>query len=641
MDVPHASELLEAVTMAQLQLVSGVEPFVLFDNLLGNLLRLTRSEYGFVGETFRTVDGTPYLKTHAITNIAWDAETQAFYEEHAPQGLEFHNLDTLFGAVLRTEETVISNHPSQDPRRGGLPEGHPPLSAFVGLPLRVGERMIGMAGLANRPGGYDEALIARISPVIQTCANTIFALSAERARKRAEASLRAEEVKLRAILDGARDGIVTIDERGIVEQVNPAIERIFGYSPADLMGKSVALLMHAEEREEHDRYIRAYLETGNARIIGLGRSVVGRRRDGSDVPVELSISELHLDGRRLFTGIIRDVSERHAAEHRMRQLEDALERKQFGQIIGRSPPMRRLYSTIDEVSKGDWTVLVEGETGVGKELVARAIHASSGRRDGSFIAINCAGMSDSLLGSQLFGHRRGAFTGAIDNQIGMFEAANGGTLLLDEIGDISSTMQKHLLRALQEREIVRLGDASPRAIDVRVVVATHRDLQEEVRVGRFRANLLYRIRVARVRVPPLRERVDDIPLLADYFLARARIDAGKVVARIQPDAMARLQAYDWPGNVRELEAAINYAVIRCRKEALDASLLPPELLGSEERVEEVAPPADERLRILEALAAEGDNRSRAAKRLGISRATFYRRLKQLGIATANRPSTSS
>jgi GAF domain-containing protein len=218
------SRLLGAITTAQAQLVGVVEPDSLFDGLLRALLDLTDSEYGFIGETLRTANGDPYLKTHAITNIAWNQETRRFYEDNAPNGLEFYNLKTLFGTVLTDEVPVIANSPATDPRRGGLPDGHPPLLAFLGLPLRSGGQMIGMAGVANRPDGYDEQLVQDLEPFLQTCSNAIFALRADTAREQAEDDLVDEQERLRAILDGAYEAIITIDESGIIESCNSRAE---------------------------------------------------------------------------------------------------------------------------------------------------------------------------------------------------------------------------------------------------------------------------------------------------------------------------------------------------------------------------------------------------------------------------------
>lgn len=318
--------------------------------------------------------------------------------------------------------------------------------------------------------------------------------------------------------------------------------------------------------------------------------------------------------------------------HHLRRL---LELKaHYHDLVGKSSVMSQIYEQIQDLARVDATVLIEGETGTGKELVARALHQASARRTGPFIAANCAGLTDSLLGSQLFGHKKGAFTGAIDDQQGLFEAAQGGVLFLDEIGDIPHTVQTHLLRVLQEKEVTRLGETKPRKVNVRVLTATHHNLSQDVAKGTFRADLLYRIRVARIQLPPLRERKEDIPLLVTSFLSEGRASMGKAIHRAGPAALATLMDYHWPGNVRELKSTIECAMIHCKGDTLDATDLPPELRqGPSDAPSETVRPGDERSRFAAALGQARGNRTKAARLLGMSRATFYRRLNELGLPT--------
>jgi DNA-binding NtrC family response regulator len=322
---------------------------------------------------------------------------------------------------------------------------------------------------------------------------------------------------------------------------------------------------------------------------------------------------------------LEDVSE-------LRRLRETLAASHTTGLVGDSEAMRELNRLMGEIAKGDWTALIEGETGVGKELVAHGIHQTSPRRDGPYIAVNSAGLSESLLASQLFGHKKGAFTGATADQPGFFEAASGGTIFLDEIGDLPLPMQAALLRVLQEREITRLGETRTRRVDVRVIAATHKDLAAETRAGRFREDLLFRLRVARLLIPPLRARKMDIPLLVEHFLRPASRQAGKTIHGLSADAQQVLLAYDWPGNVRELRACIDFAAIYCQSNKIQVADLPPEI-RSHSAVAPVellvAPEADERERFQAALQQAKGNRSKAAKLLGISRATFYRRLLEL------------
>ena len=319
--------------------------------------------------------------------------------------------------------------------------------------------------------------------------------------------------------------------------------------------------------------------------------------------------------------------------HDLRRLLD--EKARFHNLVGSSPSMMQVYQLVRDIARVDATVLIEGETGTGKELIARAIHFSSARKQGPFIAANCAGFTDSLLGSQLFGHKRGAFTGAVGDQAGLFESADGGTVFLDEIGDIPLNVQTSLLRVLQEKEVTRLGEAKPRKVNVRVLAATHHNLSEDVVRGTFRADLFYRIRVARIQLPPLQDRRDDIPLLAGAFLGQIRAAMGKGVNQISPEALRLLLTYAWPGNVRELKNAIEFAAISCKGQRINATDLPPEISRSQSRTpaSTLMPPTghDERTQLLRALNQASGNRSEAAKLLGMSRATLYRRLANHGI----------
>jgi len=304
-----------------------------------------------------------------------------------------------------------------------------------------------------------------------------------------------------------------------------------------------------------------------------------------------------------------------------------------GMVVS-SPAMERVLDLARRVAQVDSTVLLSGESGVGKERVARFIHAESARTAGPFVAINCGAVPEGLLESELFGHARGAFTGASQDRPGLFEAAQGGTLLLDEIGDVPPAMQVKLLRALQEREVRRVGENRSRPVDARVIAATHKDLQAEVHAARFRQDLYYRLRVVEIRVPPLRERREAILPLARTFLAAAAEKAGRKIAGFTTAAASQLLRHAWPGNVRELENAIEHAVVLARAHRIDVEDLPAEI-GLASPVT-VAPgdvrPLDEIERdyILAVLRSTGGNRAQAAAKLGIGAATLYRKLRRYG-----------
>jgi PAS domain S-box-containing protein len=315
--IEASQDLLQVLGHVQSQFILDVEPRVLFDRLLTDLLSLTESEYGFIGEVLWSDNGDPYLKTYAITNIAWNEKWMQFYRENAPKGMVFTNLKTLFGAVMTSGRPVISNDPANDALRGGLPEGHPALNAFLGLPIYRGDKLVGMIGIANRPNGYDDGLVTYLEPFLATCASMIESVRTDHLRRTAEEALAGSEARMQAIVNTAVDAIVTIDERGIVQAFNPAAEQIFGYSAGEVIGQNVSMLMLSPHREKHDSYIARYLQTGESRIIGIGREVDALRKDGTTFPVELALSEVPTGNGRLFTGILRDITERKEAEAKL------------------------------------------------------------------------------------------------------------------------------------------------------------------------------------------------------------------------------------------------------------------------------------------------------------------------------------
>ena len=303
----------------------------------------------------------------------------------------------------------------------------------------------------------------------------------------------------------------------------------------------------------------------------------------------------------------------------------------FENLVGQSPPMLQLFETIVDVAQSDATVLLTGETGTGKELVARSIHAQSPRCYGPFIAINCGAFTEHLLESELFGHEKGAFTDASYTKKGRLEMAHGGTLFLDEVGDISIKMQIDLLRVLETREFTRVGGTVPLHSDFRVIAATHQDLQESILKKTFRQDLYYRLNVIHLQVPPLRERPEDIPLLAQHFLRRYATETNKKVDSILPEAMEAMRRYSWPGNVRELENALERAVVVGKGRQLKPADL-PFVVGAEEEVAGLSLEDMERRYIAQVLASAKGHISNAAKVLRINRTTLYHKIKKYGLA---------
>jgi DNA-binding NtrC family response regulator len=327
----------------------------------------------------------------------------------------------------------------------------------------------------------------------------------------------------------------------------------------------------------------------------------------------------------------RAIGRRHEAQAALPATEG-----QIGGLVGRSPAMVAVYTTRARVAPARATVLVLGESGTGKELVARAIHEHSPRRRRPFVAVDCGALTETLLESELFGHVRGAFTGAVADKGGLFAEADGGTIFLDEIGDVSPALQAKLLRVLQEHQVRPVGGSDWRAVDVRVIAATNRDLADAVAGGRFREDLYYRLKVVTVTLPPLRERADDVPLLVDHFVRRAAREAGKPVSGVSTEALARLAGYDWPGNVRGLAPGIERGVALARQDVLTAEDLPTELRAPSRPVETgfTDHPTLEALKrryIRYVLSDSNGNVTRAASVLGVDRRSLYRMLQRYGL----------
>jgi DNA-binding NtrC family response regulator len=435
-----------------------------------------------------------------------------------------------------------------------------------------------------------------------------YALAQHRLRR----LLAGQASQLRTIVDSLRIGAAIVDDvEGGLSYLSSPARQMLGEPDSGAAEWWRSLDLSAADAERLHQVARQ-----PARDRSRVQVDAGRRGGSSHVGIEVVDHPEEERGRLLF---LYDGSE----VANLRRLLD--EAPIFHHIVARSAVMTEVFSDIEAVADFESTVLIRGETGTGKELVARAIHDCSRRADGPFVAVNCAGLSDTLLVSQLFGHRKGAFTGATESRKGYFEAAHRGTLFLDEIGDIPHGVQVSLLRVLQEREITRVGEVHPTPVDVRVIAATHQDLAELVAEGRFRADLLYRIRVARVDLPPLRDRREDIPPLTARFLEELASEIGSEGAVITDGAMEAMMGHDWPGNVRELKAAVEAAFIKSRRQPIEAHHLPEEIIGSDQ-----VRGGNEKERIISALARAG-TRIEAARMLGMSRATLYRKMSVHGI----------
>jgi two-component system response regulator HydG len=427
-----------------------------------------------------------------------------------------------------------------------------------------------------------------------------------------DASLSPEAGSLAALLEILPVGIFTLDPEQRIRSMNPAAAALLGADPLDAVGRICSEVLHCRFRAPECAACTAR-EDGH---VHRGFPTEVRRADGTT-------RSLLVDAVPIAPGevavVLRDVTE---SERLRRAIH---ERWVFHGLVCVSAIMKEIVGQIREVAPFDSTVLVLGESGTGKEVVARALHAESPRASKPFVAVNCSAYSENLLESELFGHVRGAFTGADRDRRGRFEIASGGTVFLDEIGEISPKMQVKLLRVIQEREIERVGESRPRTVDIRVVAATNRDLYREVRDGRFREDLFYRLNVVTLRLPPLRERKEDIPALADHLMERVAARTGKPVRGISEGALAVLLQHAWPGNVRELENVIESAVVRARGDVITSADLPAAFHAPG------APAAPPQERLREALRRTAGCVTRAARLLGIHRTTLWRQMRELGI----------
>jgi PAS domain S-box-containing protein len=478
-----------------------------------------------------------------------------------------------------------------------------------------------------------------------------------RDRASAPASFEALRQEHLLILKAAGEGIYGLDLEGRASFVNPAAAALTGHSVEELIGQSMHDVVH-HSRPDGSHYPRGECPIYAAFKDGLVRNVVDDvfwRKDGTSFPVEYTSTPIIASGRLVGSVVVfRDVTLRKLTEARLREalrdvqrLKEQLQeenrylRRQIRDevpglgLVGQSPALRKLTEVLQRVARTDATVLVHGETGTGKELVCRALHELSDRRARPFVSVNCAAISPALIESELFGHERGAFTGALSQRSGRFELAEGGTLFLDEVGELPLELQGKLLRVLQEREFERVGGTRTLRANARIVAATNRDLAALARAGRFREDLFYRLYVVPVRVPPLRERREDVRLLAEHFLERCQTRWGRRFAGITPAFAARLEGHDWPGNVRELEHLVERACVVCEGPSLDLPGEParsgpsPSAQSRSENLAEVEREHIERVLVSTGHRIAGEKGAAAA--LGLHPNTLRNRMAKLGI----------
>jgi PAS domain S-box-containing protein len=479
--------------------------------------------------------------------------------------------------------------------------------------------------------------------------------AAELRRLRAEAAVREREEKLGRLVNSAMDAIIELDRNLSVTRVNAAAEKVFSCSSQEIVGQLFTRFLSSDSRERlANLIIDLDLRPEGERYSWIPGGLHAQSTSGEAFPAEATLSRFDMGREPFYTLILRNVNARLQAQQKIRSLtveaeylrEEIKELQNFDEIVGRSGPLARVLRDVEEVAATGATVLIFGETGTGKELIARAIHKNSRRREKPLIKVNCATIPATLIESELFGHEQGAFTGATKKREGRFALADGGTIFLDEIGELPVDLQAKLLRVLQEGEFEPVGSSRTQTVDTRVIAATNRDLKQATREGKFREDLYYRLNVFPIELPPLRERGDDIGLLAASFAKKFAQRMGRSIGSLSEDCIRRLKAYSWPGNVRELQNVIERAVITARDGRLNLDRALPEIAG--EMIAAVALAAEapkrvrtvkeleelERANLLAALEATGwrvAGEHGAAQLLDMKPTTLSSRMKALGI----------
>ena len=434
------------------------------------------------------------------------------------------------------------------------------------------------------------------------------------------------------VLESIRDAIILMNPDGNIIYFNDAAEKITGYSREEVLGQPCTIL-------DTDTCV-ILTESGRQRCCSLfedGTSIYEKKcriraKSGKTVYLLKNAVLLKNDKGEIIGAVesMTDITSLYMKELELEELKHELRQHYwFMGLLGNSAPMHKLFDRIRNAATSDAPVLIYGESGTGKELVASAIHKLSNRNKGPFIKMNCASLSEHLMESELFGHKRGSFTGAISDRKGRFEAADTGSIFLDEIGDMPQSMQAKLLRVLEEKIIERVGEHKPIKVDIRLISATHQDLNDLIKAGRFRHDLMYRVNSIIIHMPPLRERTDDIPLIVTHYLKKISITNDKAIRRVSAPALEILKNYSWPGNVRQLINALEHAAVTSNSDAIDVSDLPDYVFGNDAAVKNEL--QAEQDKIQDALTMYKGNRTLAAKSLGISRVTLWKRIKDYNI----------
>ncbi|WP_319585484.1 sigma 54-interacting transcriptional regulator [uncultured Desulfobulbus sp.] len=437
------------------------------------------------------------------------------------------------------------------------------------------------------------------------------------------------------VVDIIHDGVMMVDPGGIIVSVNRAFTEMTGYERDELLGCNCSILKCSSCERIYDSTNQHWCLLFRNSTVSMRKCHL-TRKDGSLVHAMKNASVLRNEGGVTIGAVETwaDVTELMEKESQIAAFRHDLQAEDtFYGMVGMSTIIRRTFDLLVNVAASDAPAFIFGESGTGKELAAKAIHLHSDRKNQPYIQVNCAALNESVLESELFGHVKGAFTGAYQNRQGRFEAAHGGDIFLDEIGELPHSIQVKLLRVLEEKVIERVGDNRPIPVDVRIITATNRNLRELVEKGVFRRDLYYRINVLPIELPPLRKRPEDIPLLAENFFRHLQLKSNKQILGISPEAMRAVVRYPWPGNIRELKSAFTYAFVTCTDGHIDPSHLPPDLLtqATAPSLATIADDEQKKQELLQALTQARGNKSMAAKILGVSRVTVWNRLHRYGL----------
>ncbi|MFT5700092.1 MAG: two-component system response regulator HydG [Desulforhopalus sp.] len=547
-----------------------------------------------------------------LTEADYEVDTVANYEE-AVALIKEVEYDLIYTDIFMERESGIDLLKKSISLRPTTP-----IVMITGVPS------VETAAESLRVGALDYI----IKPV---CQDTLLRVTTMALKHRALAKEKERcRLNFEAIFRSVKDGIITLGEGMIITEINDAITQICGVQRQDVLGERIQELAKYCD----GRCLNTFREVFEKKKLMEVRLIECNCSKKQSQVVNLTASPLIGPGNEL-TGVVMVIKDETHLHELKRKLQ---EYREFDPIVGMSEGICNIKNLIRELANVRTTVLITGESGTGKELVVDALHRTGYRQDMALIKVNCAALSDTLLESELFGHVRGAFTGAVRNKMGRFESADGGTIFLDEIGDISSYMQSRLLRVIESGEFERVGESNPLKVDVRVVAATNQDLPQKVARGEFREDLYYRLKVVEIKLPPLRERRSDIPMLLNHFLKKFNCTFGMSIKDVSTDVFNILMMHNWPGNIRELANTLEHAFVRCHQDIITLKDLPPEFKNIAQQISSAKVPVNEQeeaRRIRQALLKTDWNKSKAAELLGISRRTIYRKIDLFSISSKN------